>query len=263
MKTLGLIKIGGGLITDKRTPFSVRQKVMHTVACEIKDLIERHPDLHIVLGNGAGSFGHYVASQHMRSTDPKADWKRATCEIHHSVVRLNALFVQELLDAGVNAFSVSPSSCMVCVDGNPAEFSLSSVVELLERGIVPVMYGDIVPDRTRVASIVSTEKLLGLLAEKFRGSYERIVVSYVGEEKGVLDERGRVLSRISPATLVKLQKHITGATGYDVTGGMLQKVQHALDVARIAKRVYIISGHEKGAIGKTFEGRRVGSRIVR
>ena len=52
-----------------------------------------------------------------------------------------------------------------------------------------------------------------------------------------------------------------GSDGYDVTGGMLSKVKHALEIAKYCKEVEIISGLEKDNIKKSLLGERVGTVI--
>jgi len=42
MKTLGLVEVGGGLITAKQEPFFVGQKEMRAVAREVKTLFTRY-----------------------------------------------------------------------------------------------------------------------------------------------------------------------------------------------------------------------------
>ena len=60
MKDLILIKIGGSLITDKTKPYTTRPEVIKRIAKEIKEAVSEK-DVNLIIGHGAGSFGHQSA----------------------------------------------------------------------------------------------------------------------------------------------------------------------------------------------------------
>src|SRR5574339_458739 len=64
MKELVFLKLGGSLITDKTQPYTPLLDVMDDLALQIKTALQTHPNLHLVLGHGAGSFGHVPASEY-------------------------------------------------------------------------------------------------------------------------------------------------------------------------------------------------------
>src|SRR6185312_14798594 len=104
MKNLALIKVGGSLVTDKARPLTAREDMMHIVAQGIRKAHEEFPDIEIVVANGAGSFGHYLASQ-AAGSDPN----ERILAIHESVVLLNRMFVSYLTEEGLPAVSIVPS----------------------------------------------------------------------------------------------------------------------------------------------------------
>ena len=137
MSNIVLIKIGGGLITDKATPFSVRDDMMKTAADGIRRAKVKYPQLSFVVANGAGSFGHYLASKSAETDSPSAHQLRVR-GIHESVARLNNIFTRHLLDAGISAFSMSPSSFISATDGVVSSVAGESVAALLDNSFVPV-----------------------------------------------------------------------------------------------------------------------------
>src|SRR5678810_1222462 len=64
MKELVFLKLGGSLITDKTQPYTPLLDVMNDLALQIATALQTHPNLRLVLGHGAGSFGHVPASEY-------------------------------------------------------------------------------------------------------------------------------------------------------------------------------------------------------
>ena len=65
LSELILLKLGGSVITDKTQPFTARLDVIERLAAEIKAALdERGDDLQLIVGHGAGSFGHEVAAKY-------------------------------------------------------------------------------------------------------------------------------------------------------------------------------------------------------
>jgi len=64
MKELVLLKLGGSLITDKTRPYTPLLEVMDDLSQQIVTALRSQPDLRLVLGHGAGSFGHVAASEY-------------------------------------------------------------------------------------------------------------------------------------------------------------------------------------------------------
>jgi isopentenyl phosphate kinase len=59
IKNLTLVKLGGSLINNKTRPYTVKNKIINRLASEIKTVIDKDACLDLLIGYGAGSFGHY------------------------------------------------------------------------------------------------------------------------------------------------------------------------------------------------------------
>ena len=72
-----IIKIGGSVITDKNKEFTTRPDNIRKIAREIKQAIDSNPNLKIILGHGAGSFGHVLAKKYQTNEGiiNKESWK--------------------------------------------------------------------------------------------------------------------------------------------------------------------------------------------
>lgn len=77
------------------------------------------------------------------------------------------------------------------------------------------------------------------------------------------DEKGQTITKITPKSFVKVKKFIHGSREVDITGGMLQKVQESLDLARQSKiTTVILNGNKKDLLYTAILGRKVIATII-
>jgi isopentenyl phosphate kinase len=107
------------------------------------------------------------------------------------------------------------------------DLAIDPVVELLSRGVVPLVYGDVALDDVKGCTIVSTEQLFTLLAQRLRP--QRIIMA--GEVAGVYsgdphrDSIVRLIPEITSQNYQQIEEMLSHSFGTDVTGGMVSKVQ--------------------------------------
>lgn len=268
---MGLVylKLGGSLITDKRAVETVRGAVLARLAREIAAARAANPEMRLLLGHGSGSFGHVAASKHgtRNGVDTREEWQ-GFAETADAAARLNRHVAAALLRAGVPVWSIQPGSTILAVDGLVVAGPLAAVQGALERGVVPLVYGDAVLDDVRGGTIASTEEIFEWLAESLPPA--RIVLA--GEVDGIYDADplrnpgARRIDKVTPDDFGALAGGLGGSHGVDVTGGMAAKVQQALTlVERVpGLEIVICSGLEPGAVGAALLGREPlpGTRIV-
>src|SRR5690606_5654114 len=120
------LKLGGSLITDKRTPETVRADVIVRIAQEIADARAAQPGMRLVLGHGSGSFGHVAGSRYgTRAGVRTVEQWMGYAITGDAAARLNRALTAALLAAGVPAWSIQPGASLRCHDGRivagPAE----------------------------------------------------------------------------------------------------------------------------------------------
>ena len=171
--------------------------------------------------------------------------------------------VAALAEAGALPFSIAPSSALVAASGVPAAFLDEPLLLALERGLLPVLYGDVVLDRERGVSICSTESLFALLAERLpeRGVTVKRAI-WLGETAGVYDRDGRTLPRLSRRDLHAAGASIGGSRGTDVTGGMRHRVETALALADLGVPSLIADGQVPGLLASALAGEEVPGTVV-
>ena len=255
MPTPTLVKLGGSLITDKRSPETPRLDVLARLASEIAQARTQRPDLALILGHGSGSFGHMAAERNRVHEGGMGNWF-GYAETGAIAQRLNRLVVDALLGAGVPAVSLQPSASAICRDGELVSMSLAPLQTLLTHGAVPLLYGDVAIDRSRGMTIISTEQVLAYVARNLRAA--RLVE--VGEVQRVFsadphsDPQARLLRCITPSSLSAAELELQGSHGVDVTGGMRSKVESLMRLVQELPdlKVQIIGGIEPGVLLQTL-----------
>ncbi|OGK18162.1 hypothetical protein A2779_02410, partial [Candidatus Roizmanbacteria bacterium RIFCSPHIGHO2_01_FULL_40_98] len=241
MKKLIFIKFGGSLITYKDKPYTPRRDIIRELSKEIKKLQQIYSDHAFILGNGAGSFGHYAATELNVADGMKSKKQKYGFALVQSKVKeLNKIVVDELLKTGVNSISIHPSSVVTASKGKANKIFLDSIKGILSLGMTPVVYGDIVFDDKKGSHIFSTENLFEILVSKlYKKSFSVDKVIYLSIVDGVLNAEKKVIPTITQKTYSKFKKHLYKTEGYDVTGGMLHKVEKALKLSKSGIQIYI------------------------
>jgi isopentenyl phosphate kinase len=142
-------------------------------------------------------------------------------------------------------------------------WNLEPINRALENGLIPVVYGDTIFDRTLGGIILSTEELfLHLIKDLKPGS-----ILLAGKEPGVWRDypnNTQLLQEISPENYDSLNSRIIGSDSVDVTGGMRKKVALMLEALRIEPNlnIEIFSGEAPGNIFKALSGIQTGTRVL-
>ena len=161
--------------------------------------------------------------------------------------RLHRLVIEELIAAGLAPFSLAPSSFLVAEAGRPVEVHLEPLLRALALGLLPVVFGDVVIDRARGASICSTETVLTALAPRLAAAACPVTqVFWMGSTDGVLDDAGRTIEAVTPGNVDAVLAMASGAQGTDVTGGMRHRVETAWKLAGEGVPSLILDGLEAG-----------------
>ncbi|MGA3292303.1 MAG: isopentenyl phosphate kinase [Candidatus Microgenomates bacterium] len=262
MKELILIKLGGSVITDKGREYTAREGNIIRLAGEIKE-VQRKFNGKIIIGHGAGSFAHTPAHKYKTKEGLiNKDSLYGMAVTEDAAKKLNMIVVKNFLEEGIPVFSFSPASFLISDVKVCDKSYFDSIKKALEIGIVPVVYGDVVIDRKIGCTIFSTEKILSILARELQKKY-KIKTIYVTDTDGVYDEKSKTIGEINAKNFAKLKSSIVGAKGVDVTGGMLHKVEEALNLAKkTGIKTLIINGKVKGSLKNAILGKKVGGTLI-
>ena len=278
MKELVFLKLGGSLITDKTQPYTPLLDVMDDLALQIGTALQTHPNLRLILGHGAGSFGHVPASEyhtrdglppastpltHRERDDGEENYWKGFAEVWYQASSLNRYIMKALHNTGVRAIALPPSASVIASNGQVSVWETTSIRMALAAGIVPVVFGDTVFDEIRGGTILSTEDLFMSLATAL--GPERILLA--GLEAAVWADfpaRTRIVEKITPKSFNEIKDGVGKSAAADVTGGMESKVRQMLDavMANPDMTVQIFSGVQPGNIVRALTGETLGTLIT-
>ena len=276
MKELVFLKLGGSLITDKTRPYTPLLDMMDDLALQIATSLRSQPDLRLVIGHGAGSFGHVAASEYktrdgyprpspltLRERDATEDtyWK-GFAEVWYQASSLNRHVMEALHKAGLRTIALPPSGSVIASDGQVTVWETTPIRMALAAGIVPVIFGDVVFDEVRGGTILSTENLFAYLVKAM--APDRVLLA--GLEDAVWEDfpaRTRRIEQITPQSFEEIKHGVGGSAAADVTGGMEAKVREMLELVQETPglRVQIFSGTQPGNLVRALLGEKLGTEI--
>lgn len=251
-ESLTILKLGGSVITDKRAADGVvRVNEIQRIAKEISGFKGK-----LIIVHGAGSFGHPQAKKFSLNEEFNATGSIIT---HLSVKKLCGMVVNILNENGICAVGVHPMCCMLADNGRIKTMFLDQINCMLEKGIVPVLHGDVVMDCSLGSSVVSGDQIVPYLAKMMKAS----LLGIGSATEGVLDDRGLTIPVITSKNFGNVKKHIRGSENTDVTGGMLGKVQEMLDLSdSTCTTSHIFDAGKTGNIKRFLKGEKIGTAIT-
>jgi isopentenyl phosphate kinase len=262
---LVFLKLGGSLITVKNQPHTPRLDVLERLAQEIAGARAQNQNLNILLGHGSGSFGHVPASKYKTRMGVKSakDWI-GFIEVWRQAAKLNHLVMLALDKANLPAISFPPSAMIIAREGKVATWDLDPIRTALERGLIPVIYGDVVFDTILGGTILSTEDLFVHLAPRLLPTQ----LLFAGLQPlvwGDFPDNTRALPEITPKSFPEIKAGLKGSTATDVTGGMVDKVCQIISLINVNPelRASIFSGETPGNVRSSLLGEEVGTVIHR
>ncbi len=260
---LYFLKLGGSLITDKTRPHTARMEVITRLAQEIALARQVRPELHLILGHGSGSYGHVPARKYNTRQEVRTpeEWL-GFLEVWREAAALNRLVVDALTQLGLPALAFSPLASVSARDGQVETWNLAPLQAALAAGLLPVIQGDVIFDRVRGGTILSTEDLFVYLAYALHPS--RILLA--GLEPGVWEDYPtchHIVKEITPHNIAEYLPALGGSSAMDVTGGMVNKVLLSVQLVSDMPdlQVNIFSGEIPGLLEKALSGQLVGTLI--
>ncbi len=215
-----LLKLGGSVITDKKSDCAVNYGQLSLLATAIS---RARPE-GMVIVHGAGSCGHPEAKQYHLDKGAMKGQSEGIFVTHRAVSRLNDAVVATLREQGIAAVGVHPLHAAVADNARLVAFEHRHLEKMLMLGMVPVIHGDVVMDLSRGACIVSGDQLVRYLAVALKINRVGLATDVPGVLKG--DE---VVPEISRNMAPSLQ--IGNSLHTDVTGGMRGKIDELLGLA--------------------------------
>lgn len=247
-----VIKLGGSVVTLKNKPMSVNYESIDRLCGEIKG---NWPQT-ILIVHGGGSFGHPIAKKFEIEKGFFSERQAfGFARVHNAMLTLNRIIVETLLNKNIPAISLAPSSFVMIDNGRIKTIETEIIKRLLNQGILPVLYGDAVIDRTRGIGILSGDQLAAHLAVELDANLLIFGVDVDGvfTSDPKLYPDAQIVKRLSLSKLYEFP-NIGEATTTDVTGGMAGKIKEARTAVEAGLVVQILNASKPGVINETLRG---------
>ena len=250
-----ILKVGGSIITDK-TSEKPKEKLknMLRIAREIKEGLK--PNDRLILIHGVGSFGHPIVKKYglqngMKSNVQKVGFLYTQLQVDE----LNRMFCKILAKEGLSVAPINVGSSAVSENKELINLPTDVVEEALNKKMIPVLYGVPVHDKTQGSSIISGDKILSFLANKFKPD----IIIHATDTDGIftadpkIEPNARQIAKISGKRFEDIEKYLSGSTTIDVTGGMKEKIREVMSTETNAE---IVNGTVSGILQRTLAGER-------
>lgn len=260
MKSKVIVKLGGSFLTNKKKAHSLKENHVRKIAREIRKTL--NSDIHLVLGHGAGSYGHIAAKKYnaQQGIHPQSGWE-AYYLIRQDMIRMNLKLLELFADENLHPVTIQPSAILMASNGKIDSIKMDTITALLNFNQIPLIHGDIILDKKQGFTIASTEEQISLLHKHLQ--FDRIIL--ISDVDGVLDDNGEIIPIINSQNYSDILKHLSGSAGEDVTGGMRSKVEEIFALIKNTPKseAHIISGYSKeGLISKAILGEaNIGTKI--
>ena len=254
-----VVKIGGSAISDKGKPFSIKFNVLSTIVDDIAEYV-KSASTDLVVIHGGGSFGHPIVYECIKSTGGIDS--RCFSITSEAMVALNLIIISELLSRGVNAVSIPPHTICKAIN-DEFKCDMSIVKDYLSRGIIPVLYGDVVLSESNLGfKVISGDVISWILTKELNASTLIFVTDveglYTKDPKKYPD--ASLISRLSRNELTNIA--LSTSNNVDVTGGMLSKLLLGIKLNVNDVKVIIMNADRKRKLFNALAGHEIRGTIV-
>lgn len=264
MKDLVIIKIGGSVITDKKTDKPVFKSAVVKRICSEIAKAKKQLNFDLIIVHGAGSFAHPPAKKYRLNEGYfGAESAKGFAIVKKIMHQLNILVLEKLHKVGIDAITVDVSDISTTTNGKISKFDVRIVSDLLQKGITPVLFGSVVIDSKKGISILSGDQTTTYLAKKL-GASKAVFVSDV---KGIYDKNpkdnsdAKLIKNVDSSNLKLILNKMTAYNKNDVTGEMKGKIL-AIKQNMPGIPTIIVSGLIPNCLRNALLNRIDGTRII-
>lgn len=253
-----ILKFGGSLITDKKKESpTINEENLKRIG----SILSKHSHEFIIV-HGAGSFGHPIAKKFDLASglNNNPNQKQAIKETRKQVLQLNQIFCNYLNKKNIQTNTIIPSKTMKTNGAKSIEnFPVEIFDKGLEKGKIPVTFGDVTEDNLQGICILSGDVIMEELVKYYKPISSIFVMDYPGVfDKDPTDENSMIIPEVSLETLRMLKKQNSNRDITDVTGGLIGKIECAMEMAKHSETWITNLDH----LDDCLNGKPKGSRVI-
>ena len=259
-----ILKIGGSILTNKDAVSEVDTKSLKRIASEIKSSLD-NSFKELIIVHGAGSFGHPPAKKYKigeKFDESEYPQKRiGFCETQNAVKKLNMYICEAFIDEGLPVVAIPASSFMRATNKRITDGNLDSFKRYLEKGFIPVIYGDVVLDDELEICVISGDQLIQYLAKNLNPDMVVLGTDVDGVYNKNPKTHDDAIFFDKFSSLDDLDT-LEGTTNVDVTGGMVGKIKELLYLADLGIESKIINAEVEDNVFKVLENEKVKGTVI-
>ena len=255
-----ILKLGGSLLTDKSTPYKLREKVLKAVAVEIKECIELELIKSLVIVHGVGSFGHppvlkYNLHKGFRNKDQLISMSKTQQIVNEFRKTIATTFLEEGIPINLmHASSMVVGDKMVITD-----YTFNSLKGFLSLGMVPLIGGDMMYDTSMGFSVCSGDQIAVVLSRVLHAKQLLFATDVPGvfSKDPKSGEHAHLLREININEIEQLLSAPNETTKTDASGkmrGKLLSLASIKDQIQEGLEVVILSMNKKGVLKNYLKG---------
>ena len=259
-----ILKIGGSILTNKNAVSEVDTKSLKRIASEIKSSLD-NSFKELIIVHGAGSFGHPPAKKYKigeKFDHSEYPQKRiGFCETQNAVKKLNMYICEAFIEEGLPVVAIPASSFMRATNKRITDGNLDSFKRYLEKGFIPVIYGDVVLDDELEICVISGDQLIQYLAKNLNPDMVVLGTDVDGVYNKNPKTHDDAIFFDKFSSLDDLDT-LEGTTNVDVTGGMVGKIKELLYLADLGIESKIINAEVEDNVFKVLENEKVKGTVI-
>lgn len=253
-----LLKVGGSVMTKKEMESTANMERIQQISEEIHRWRKFSKNLILVLG--AGSFGHPFAERYKLKEVP-AKSHIGFSMTTESMRKLSTIVSDELLKLDITAFPIQPSCFFLLEKGRICRADVSFVQHALDRGLLPIFWGDAVMDMEHTYGILSGDQIMTYFCERL--PTERML--FGTDVDGILasgeENEKHVISTLEDSDFSHIMQIAKESKYLDVTGGMKGKLEEIWRTRKRPLEILIFNASVDGNVYKALIGEKIGTFI--
>jgi len=255
-----VFKLGGSLLTDKSTPYTLREDIIKAVAVEIKECIDLGLIKSLVIVHGVGSFGHppvlkYNLHKGFRTKDQLISMSKTQQIVNELRKAIAITFTEEGVPINLmHASSMVVGSKMVITD-----HAFTSLKGFLSLGMVPLIGGDMMYDTSMGFSVCGGDQLAVIISRALHANQLLFATDVVGvfDKDPKLGEHAQLLREINVNEVEQLLSKTSDTAKTDASGKMRGKLRSLISIKDLIQEgleVAILSMNKKGVLKNYLKG---------
>lgn len=225
-----ILKLGGSILTYKNSSrLRIRKKLLEKITKNIQQALSLHPEIKLILIHGAGSEGHRIAKKHDLVQGTQKNHKKllGALAIRLANQKLNAEVFSFFLQKKIPLLPLHTGTLLTAKNASSVIMKKDILDFALENNTIPLLYGEMIFDKTLGMSVCSGDLIAFHLAKLYKASR----VLFASDIDGIFTSdpyKDPKAQCIQKTTLEKLLRDHHGSLkkshNIDVTGGLGNKI---------------------------------------